>query len=371
VIENGSIRVEGGKIAAVGPAAPGGPAAELDAVTITPGLIDLAARIHSGALSAEQSSEITPGVRATDGLDLFSSRWMRAVRGGATSVLVTPFSLNVVGGLGAVVKTAGPRSLEARTLRADACLFASFGQEPSAGNRGSAGKPRDFYTRRPTTRMGVEWTFRKAFYDVLAKDPWPPREVVGRAEIEAVLRGELPLVVQAHTTQDIRTACFLKEEFAIPRMIIEGAAEAWREPALLVRTQAAVVLPPHDFGGRSEERAFFAWKSGRQLAELGVPFAFSGQGSSDFGARLAYQPGYAMRAGLSFEAALEAATLQPARMLGVDDRVGSIEPGKDADLVLWSGEPFELTSRVIGVLVDGRLALDPRLSPSPRSADDA
>ena len=70
--------------------------------------------------------------------------------------------------------------------------------------------------------------------------------------------------------------------------------------------------------------------------------------------------GFAMRGGLPFEAALEAVTINPARMIGIDDRVGSIEVGKDADLLLWNGKPFEATSRVIGVLLDGELVLDPR-----------
>ncbi len=365
VIENGTIVVEGGKITAV---APGGGTGDdrLSAITITPGLIDVYSRAHAAsAFTVEQSSEVEAELRVADTVDLHSNSWMRQVRGGVTTVLVTPRGLNVIGGLGVVLKTAGDPTLDARTLKADACLHASFGQEPSGGNRGSAGKPRDFYTRRPTTRMAVEWVFRKTFYDALAKDPWPPREVPGRASLEAVLSGDLPLVVQAHTTQDIRTALFLKSEFSIPHMIIEGAAEAWREPEILAASGASIVFPTHTFAGRSEERALFAWKSARELHELGVPFAFSGGGAREHGDRMAYQPAYAMRAGLPFDAALEAATLAPARMLGVADRVGSIEVGKDADLVLWSGEPFQLSSRIVGVMIDGKLILD------PRPADDA
>lgn len=75
-----------------------------------------------------------------------------------------------------------------------------------------------------------------------------------------------------------------------------------------------------------------------------------------------------MRGGLPFEAALAAVTLTPARMIGIEDRVGSIAVGKDADLVLWSGVPFELTSRVVGVLVDGRVVLDPRPAKDPAAA---
>jgi imidazolonepropionase-like amidohydrolase len=78
------------------------------------------------------------------------------------------------------------------------------------------------------------------------------------------------------------------------------------------------------------------------------------------GARLARQAGFAMRGGLPFEAALAAVTINPARMVGVDDRVGSLEVGKDADLVLWSGTPFEPSSQILGVLLNGELVVDPR-----------
>ena len=89
-------------------------------------------------------------------------------------------------------------------------------------------------------------------------------------------------------------------------------------------------------------------------------FALSGQGTSDRGERLAYQPGLAMRGGLSFDAALAAVTITPARMAGVDDRIGSLEVGKDADFVLWSGEPFQPTSRILGVVLNGELVVDNR-----------
>jgi imidazolonepropionase-like amidohydrolase len=105
-----------------------------------------------------------------------------------------------------------------------------------------------------------------------------------------------------------------------------------------------------------------AIESAKLLHDLGVPLALSAHGSTSAGSSLGRQAGWAMRGGLPFDAALAAVTITPARLIGVDDRVGSLEVGKDADLVLWSGEPFEASSAVIGVLVDGRLVLDPRAS---------
>jgi imidazolonepropionase-like amidohydrolase len=240
-----------------------------------------------------------------------------------------------------------------------------MGSEPSDGNQPPRGtSPRSIYYRRPTTRMGVEWVLRNAFHQARvgagatsANGPSPDEQV-----LRGVLAGEIPLSLQAWTTQDIRTAVFLKEEFGIPRLFVDAAAEAWKEPELLVRSGTGVVLPPWDFGGRTGDGAFYALDTAAKLHALGVPVALSGHGRANPAYRLARQPGYAMRGGLPFEAALAAVTIVPARLAGVDDRVGSIEVGKDADLVLWSGTPFEPTSRIVAVFVNGKLLVDHRQS---------
>ncbi|MEM7319328.1 MAG: hypothetical protein AAF408_09945, partial [Pseudomonadota bacterium] len=169
LIENGLIRVQDGKIVSVTPGAkPPGDA--LRAYAVTPGLIDASVRITSGAYSVEQSSEVTPGVRVADSLDPFSPGWDRQVRHGVTTALVSPPDENVIGGLGVVLKTGGPESISARTVKPDAVLRGSMGTQPSGRNHPAFGRPTDFYSRRPTTRMGVEWEWRKAMYDA-ATDP--------------------------------------------------------------------------------------------------------------------------------------------------------------------------------------------------------
>ena len=120
------------------------------------------------------------------------------------------------------------------------------------------------------------------------------------------------------------------------------------------------IVPPHSFEGRVTDSAFFAWNTAGLLHEQGVTVALSGHGSAGAGERLARQPGFAMRGGMPFQAALESVTAIPARLAGVSDRVGTLESGKDGDVVLWDGPPFELSSQIIGVLVGGRLVVDPR-----------
>jgi len=364
-IENGVVRVDGKKIAAVGKGGGGGET--LECAAVTPGLVDLSVDIDTGQLSVEQSTETAVRTSVGDALDLFSYEWRRDLESGVTTALAVPADYDVIGGFGVVLKTGGAHTLAARQVRPEAVLRGSIGTQPSSGNNAPRfGAPQNFYYRRPTTRMAVEWVFRKAFYDAIqGEGAEDPERAADQQVLRRVLSGELPLSIQAKATQDVRTAIYLKEEFGIPRVILDFAIEAWREPELLKRSGVAVVLPPFPPDGRYDDgfvndSYFLPLDAAEQLHELGVPFALSGHSARTVGARLGDQAGLAQRGGLPFEAALEAVTLVPARLVGVDKRVGSLEVGKDADLVLWSGKPFEPTSRVIGVLLDGELVLDPR-----------
>jgi imidazolonepropionase-like amidohydrolase len=364
-IENGVVHVEGGKITAVGKGGGGGEV--LECAAVTPGLVDLRVRIDTGSLSVEQSSEAPARMRVADALDLFSYQWQRELRSGVTTALAVPADFDVIGGLGLVLKTGGPPELAARLVRPDAVLRGAIGTQPSVGNNiPRFQEPANFYFRRPTTRMGVEWVFRKAFYDTLqGQGDDDPALAADHEVLRRVLRGELPLSIQAKATQDVRTAIYLKEEFKIPHVILDFSIEAWREPELLKRSGVAVVLPhfPPDGlhpDGFVNDSYFLPLEAAKMLHDWGVPFALSGHGERDVGARLSDQAALAQRGGLAFEDALAAVTLVPARLVGVEQRVGSLEVGKDADLVLWSGQPLQPTSRVVGVVLQGKLVLDPR-----------
>jgi len=364
VLENAAVRVDGGKIAAVGTGAGSG---GLEVAAITPGLVDLSCDIDTGWAAVEQATE-TEVQSILDSLDFFNYRWERELRAGVTTVMVSPPDFDVIGGLSAVLKTGGEPTRAARLVKADAMLRASMGSQPSFGNRAPRGSgPRNFYYRRPTTRMGVEWVFRKAFYDAMQQgtEVDDPGLALRNRVLGRVLSGDLTIIVKADALQDVRTALFAKRELRLPNVILERAAEAWREPRLLAESGAAVVLPPFTPSGRLadgyvNDSYFMPLDAAKRLDDLGVTFALSTGDGRDPGTRLGDQAGLAMRGGLSFDAALRAVTLTPARLAGVADRVGSLEVGKDADLVLWSGTPFEPSSRVLGVVLDGRLVLDPR-----------
>jgi len=367
-IEGGAITVSGGKITALR----GGRGTKLEVTAVTPGFVDLSAGVDTGSSSVEQTTETSVTFSVAETIDFFSHRWGRELASGVTTVLAAPLDENVLGGLCVVVKTGGEPTLEARLLRKDVALRASIGTQPSSGNSTpNAFRENTIYVRRPTTRMGVEWVFRKAYYDALNAQRFRFEVDADQAAQNALLlrtiEGDLPVFVKTPATQDVRTAIHLKREFGIRNMILDHAAEAWKELALVQESGVGVVLPPFPADGRlrdpyANDSYFLALDAAAKLHELGVPIALSGDGARTPEDRIARQAGYAMRGGLSFEAALAAVTIAPARMMGVDDRVGSIEVGKDADLVLWNGKPFEATSGIVGVFLDGKLVLDARAS---------
>lgn len=361
-IENALILVKDGKITAITP----GVEATRDSIhakVVTAGMVDASARINTGLTSVEQSSEVTPSIDAKYGIDPFDARWARLAKSGVTTAFIAPLNQNVVGGLGTILKTAGPADLEKRTVDGADMVCGAIGSQPSQRNSPAFGRPTSFYNRRPTTRMGVEWEWRRAFFEA----GQAPADGAGDDidVLQDMLAGRIGTFIQAYTTQDIRTAVFLKEEmtkegFGSMRLVIDCGAEAWKEPDLLTRTNTSVVLPPFPSQGRTSDSALMPLETAKKLRDAGIVFALSAHDGSDAAGRLDVQAGLAMRGGITREEALRAVTITPAQILGIADRVGTVEVGKDADLVLWNGEPFEITSRPVGVLVGGNLALDPR-----------
>ena len=357
VVADAVITLEDGKIVSVKGGGSAG-SADIKATCVTAGMVDMSFRYSTNQNTVEQSSEVTPHARIAPALDLHARGWERALRQGITTVAAFPADRNVVGGMGAAMKTGGDATLEARLVRADAFLRGAMGSLPSSGNRPSGSRPTNFYARRPTTRMGVEWERRKAFYDAWQETQREEADRPGRKELMSVLSGETPVFIQAWATQDIRTAVFLAEEMAAEgmgtmRLVIDAGAEAWREPTLLVRSNAAVCLPPLPAAGRTTDNAFMSMDTAAKLHEAGVPVALSAHSGYGSGNTLAEQATYARRGGLPFDAALAAVTTVPATLMGVSDRVGTIAAGRDADLVLWNGTPFEFTTRPVGVVLEG------------------
>ncbi len=370
-IQKGVVIFSGGKIQAIGGADTETPAgARIIDVTgrfLTPGLIDAGTTLSVSPQDAnEQVEEVTPHMRIVDAIDPSHKVFEAVRRHGVTTVQVNPGNRNVIGGLGAVLKTHG--STVAEMLMKDAsALRMTMGSEPSRGNRAMRyGTPIGLYYRRPTTRMGVVWVAREAFYDAMSyreertiadPDATPPEDP-GLEILLKVLDGKLQVHTTARAEQDIRTALRLADEFGY-KTVIEGAIEAYRCVDLVAAAKAKVIFsPPSTSDTSRQDGAEGRYHTLNLFAKAGVPFAI--QTESRLGERhLDHEVMVAMRNGLSFDKALAAVTLTPAQVLGIDTQVGTLDVGKDADMVIWSGKPFEPTSKVERLFINGREVIKP------------
>lgn len=333
-------------------------------------LFPAAVGVPSQEVVNEQSSEVVPHIRVLDGLDLRSGDFDRLVRGGVTTVYASPDASAVIGARGAVLHTAGPR--HGRVLAPVGAVKATIGAEPSMVGSYNSSPSRGratMYTRRPNSRMGLVWVFRKAFYDAQRMRDGLPVYGADAAEPQALavvldmLDGNTPLRIQARIQQDILSAIRLADEFQL-RFTLEEATEAYRCLDEIHKAGVPVIFGPiyerasgirasTGEGDRSRLYTFAA------LLEHRIPTALSAQELRDEDG-LARQAMYALRFGVPLDDALRAVTATPAKMLGLEDDLGTIKRGKRADLVLWSGKPLAAESKPMMVWIDGEVAFDGR-----------
>lgn len=328
----------------------------------------LTSGVQPAVTSTESSSEVVPHTSVLDVANLRSPDYAWLARGGVTTVFVAPDTSAVIGPQGAIVTTFG--SIRERVLNDSADVQAVIGTDPYAvGLRNSRpfGQFVTSRTRRPTTRMGVSWVFRKAFADT--QDWMAGREVTGSDQppaeafpvLQDLMEGEVPLRILARDRNDIEAAVRLSDEFGLSFTLVEATAayDCWD---VLERVRPEIVFGPisdtsvglRRFSG-DDNRA----KLGtiRELFERGFQPALTAQDMRDEQG-LAAQAMMAIKAGVTFEDALRAVTVNPARIMGLSDEMGTIEVGKRGDVVLWSGKPFEATSAPVLVVVGGRVAVD-------------
>jgi imidazolonepropionase-like amidohydrolase len=173
--------------------------------------------------------------------------------------------------------------------------------------------------------------------------------------LAGVLKREVPLLVTAHRAPDIMSALRVAKEFDI-RVVLDGAAEAYLVLDHIKEAAVPVIVHP-TMARAAGETENLSMETAAKLKKAGISFAFQ-SGFESYVPKtriLLYEAAVAAANGLTFEEALAAATLDAARLLGISERVGSLEPGKDGDAVLYDGDPFEYTSHVVGVVIQGEV----------------
>lgn len=355
-LADGVVVLTGGKIVAVGAfgevAIPEG-APVLSVPAISPGLIDASTSAGTEGIYAEQASEVVPELRVLDEVDLSHKDFSRLLARGVTAVYVGADPASVIGSQGCVLKTAGAE----RVLIEAGSVQANIGPESwSRGfNRRPSGAP-SHMTRRPGTLMGAVWVFREAFFEARrAKEP-----SAAQATLRQILGGERELRFQVRRRGEIEAALRLTREQGVG-VVLEEAQEVHHLIDLLVQAQAQgqpvrVILGPLEDLGRSQARGVLEPRldTPALLALAGVEFCLSANDERDQD-DVRGQAMLARRYGLGSAQALDAVTAAPARILGVEGRVGLLKVGLDADLVVWSGPPLAATSKALAVLIDGQL----------------
>ena len=190
--------------------------------------------------------------------------------------------------------------------------------------------------------------------ETAAEDKKPARDLRLEA-LARVLKREVPLLVTVHRAQDIMSALRVAKEFNV-RLVLDGAAEAFLILDQIKEAGVHVIVHP-TMARSAGETENLSMETAAKLKKAGIPFAFqSGFESYVPKTRVVlYEAAVAAANGLTFDEALAATTLDAARLLGISDRVGSLEPGKDGDVVLYDGDPFEYTSHVVGVVIQGEV----------------
>jgi len=360
VLTDAVVVVQGGKITAVGPASstpiPVG-VRVLEAAVVTPGLVDAHSVVGlAGYLNQEQdqdqldrSEPLQPELRAIDAYDA-RERLIEWIRGfGVTTVHTGHGPGALMSGQTMIVKTRGDTVDEAVIVEA-AMIAATLGPSAQPGGKKSPG------TRGKAAAMLRERLLKGQAY--LEKREAGGDDFTPNLRDEATARlltGELPLLMTVHRHQDIATALRIAEEFGL-RLVLDNAPEAHLLVDELVSAGVPVIVHPtmQRAAGESEN---LSWNTASLLADAGVPFAFqSGFESYVPKTRVVlFEAAIAASTALGRERALRACTLGAAELLGVDGRVGSIEVGKDGDLALYDGDPFEYLSHCVGTVIEGEV----------------
>ncbi|WP_150460726.1 amidohydrolase [Nesterenkonia ebinurensis] len=358
---DGSLVVTEGKIAKLGPKAKaprGHERIDAEGCWLLPGFID--AHVHlgvheegegwAGADFNEKTDPVTAAVRALDAINPVEVGFDDALAGGVTTVNVNPGSANPIGGLTVAIKTHGA-VVDEMVLRSPSGLKAALGENPK--------RVYGEQNKTPSTRLGTALTLRKAFAEARKWADKPaderPADLVSEALIQ-VLNREIPWRQHCHRADDIATAIRIADEFGY-ELVLDHGTEAYKLADRLAERGIPVLCGPLIVARSKVEVRDRTPRGPGILAKAGVKVSIITDHPVvpiDF---LIHQAALAVKEGLDPAEALRAITINPAEVLGVADRVGSLEQGKDADLVLWEGDPLDTRNRALRTWIEGREVL--------------
>lgn len=364
-IQGGSLVIENGRIKAVGPAvaAPAG-ARMIDGRgrVVTPGLFDSLSRLGlvevgqvAGTRDATtQDDHITAAFSVADALNPRSSLIPVNRVEGLTRALVAPNAgAGLIAGQGAIIHLGGPGDFIVRAPLGMFAVFGEAGSEKAGGSRAAAllklreafEDAKDYAANRPAFDAGNRRDYALSRLDLAA--------------LSGVLQGTTPFVVAVHRASDIEAILRLGKEYNL-KLVLAGCAEGWKVASQIAKAKVPVLLSPLENLPGSFETLGATLENAARLNAAGVTIAFM-TGEAHNGRNLKQAAGNAVAYGLPWQAGLAAMTVNPARIWGIADTYGTLEPGKDADVVVWDGDPLEVTTFADAVFIKGvQMPMDTR-----------
>jgi imidazolonepropionase-like amidohydrolase len=365
-IEGGTVLIKDGRIAAVGAAAEvdipdGVTEVDADGCWVLPGFVESHAHVGvhedgeawAGDDTNEKTGPVGARLRALDGINPADVGFADALSGGVTTAVIKPGSANPIGGQTVAVKTWG-RSADEMAFRTAVSVKSALGENPKRvyGER----------NQQPATRLGVASTIREAFtraQDYRARrqraktDNKPFDRDLDLDALVRVLDGDLLWDQHTHRADDIITAIRLAEEFGY-QLVVNHGTEGYLIADLLAEKDIPVIFGPMFTSRPKVELRHRTMRAAGIMARAGVRVAITTDHPVVPINFLVHQATLAVKEGMDAEQALRALTVNPAKILRLDDRVGALKAGLDADVVLWSGDPLDVMSRALRVFVAGR-----------------
>lgn len=364
VIENGCIHVCGSVLEYVGEKTDiprGVQVIDAQGMFVMPGIIE--AHCHIGITEEKKGTEgddcnegtspVTPYLRAIDAINPLDAAFHNAIQAGITSVMSGPGSSNVVGGQFAFIKTHG-RTMEDMIVKAPAAMKISFGENPKmlyggkdimpSTRMGTAALLREELHKAVQYKKNKENSKEQDFQTDFRMEPWLP-----------VLEGEIPLKAHAHRTDDIMTAIRIAEEFGL-KMTLDHCTEGHIIADEVRKSSFPAICGPHLASRNKIEIQNSDFKTISALAEKGVTVAITTDHPVSLIQYLPICAAYAVKHGLDREEALRAITVNAAKICGVENRVGSLAKGMDADIAIFDGDPLKVETSVMYTIINGETA---------------